>query len=181
MSPDLFNLPFVKLIIPTVLATLVIVSLLALWVMSTRRHRSDRYQRGWFSRIAYIAFIVCVAVLSITAFGSIVREGHMQHYALIAHTSGAGAFVFLLIAVSATYLPRGSATRDNWTVEQWSAWILVLVSLCTVATMLISMVPVLDTQGMNQALVVHRFAGLATAMVAIVHLFSLVAGRLGYR
>lgn len=181
MSSNLLDVPFVDLLLPAILATLVIVALLAMWVMSTTRRRTDRFQRGWLSRLAYLAFTACVAVLSISAFGSIVREGHMHHYALIVHTSAAGAFVFLLVAVAATYLPRGAATSDNWSVERWSAWALVLVSLCTVATMLVSMVPVLDTRGMNQALAVHRFAGLATAMATIVHLFSLVAGRLGYR
>lgn len=181
MSPNLFNLSFVNLLLPAALATIVVVVLLALWVMSTNRRKTDRYERGWISRVAYAAFLVCTVVLAGTSFVSIVQEGHMQHYPLIAHTSAAGAFVFLLVAVSATYLPRGSSTSDNWIVERYSAWALVLGSLVTVATMLISMVPILDTEGMNQAMFVHRLAGLSTVIFAVLHLFSLIVGRLGFR
>lgn len=181
MFSRISNLPFSKLVLFAGLATLAIIVFISLLVLATNRKRTERFRRGLISRLSYSAFIACIVVLCATAFGSILREGHMQHYALIAHTTAAGAFVFLLILVASSFLPRGSVTADNWRLERWSVWGLVVASLVTIATMLVSMYPLLETDGLIQAVVVHRYAGLLTAALAAIHLFSLIIGRLGYR
>lgn len=175
------NLAFDRLLIPTAIVVLALLLLGALWVIATNRRRVDTFRRGWISRLSYTLFLGCIAALSATAFGSILKQGHMAHYALMAHMSAAGAFVFLMSIVAVCYLPRGSVTEGNWRAEHWSAWVLISSALVVAGSMLITMLPVFDTSAMNQLTLVHRYAGLILAIAAITHLGTLIAGRLGYR
>ena len=181
MKLNVENFAFDKLLIPTAMVTGIVFLLTVLVVLSSKKHRTDRYERNWFTRTLYLLFIGCVSVLAATSFGSILQQGHMEHYALMAHTTAAGGFVFLTLAVAIFFLPRGTATKEIWLMEKWSVWVLIAGAMVTTATMLVSMLPLLDTTGLLQAVQIHRYAGLVTAIAAIFHAFSLIAGRLGYR
>jgi hypothetical protein len=147
-------------------------------VVSANQPESAQKRQGWFARCAYLALLLTILLLSSTSFGSILTLGHLQHYALLAHLSAAGAFAFLLLAVAVTYLPSG---QKRWWVERWSVWLLVLGGIVTAATMFLSMLPVLDTDGLRQAASIHFYSGLVTAISAAIHAFSLLAVRLGWR
>jgi hypothetical protein len=181
MLNKLQNLSFGELLLPTALITAAILLLGLLAVLMRNQRRFDAMHRHWLSRLIYTAFLLAVAVLAATSFGSILQEGHMEKYALLVHVTAAAAFVFLLLAVSVTHLPKGPATQMNWWWEKWSIWGLVVSGLLVSATMFLSMLPMLDTSGLLQAVQVHRFAGLATVVFSLLHLFSLIVGRMGWR
>ena len=181
MKLDVENIAFEKLLIPTAIVTAILFLLNVLTVLSSKKHRTDRYERNWLARLLYLLFIGCISVLAATSFGSILQHGYMEHYALMAHTTAAGGFVFLTLLIAIFFLPRGTATKENWRLEKWSVWVLIAGAMVTTATMLASMLPLLDTNGLLQAVQIHRYAGLLTAIAAIFHTFSLIAGRLGYR
>ncbi len=44
--------------------------------------------------------------------------------------------------------------------------------------MLLSMLPVLGTQQMNQMITIHRYAGLVLVIATIVHLYTVVLSKL---
>jgi hypothetical protein len=133
------------------------------------------------SRLIYLLFATTVAVLSLTSFGSILKQGHMNNYAMIAHASMGGVFVVLLLAIAWIYLPAGVELVERWWGERWTAWLLVLASLITAGSMIVCMLPILGTPELISATTIHRFAGLATVAALLFHSFSLLAGKLGYR
>jgi hypothetical protein len=181
MLSKLQNLTFDQFLVPSAIFTAGIVALGLLAVLIKNQHRVDAMKRHWLSRLLYTVFLLSVAVLATTSFGSIKSAGHMEHYALLAHITVAGAFVFLLLAVAITHLPRGPATKSNWWWEKWSVWGLVVSGMLVSSTMFLSMVPVLSTSELLQAVEIHRFAGLATVSFTVLHFFSLIVGRLGWR
>ncbi|MEZ6075223.1 MAG: hypothetical protein R3C56_05975 [Pirellulaceae bacterium] len=114
--------------------------------------------------------------------------GQVLGYTLLFHVAASGGFVFLMVAIAFLYLPTGpdyaddrSGRREIWWAARWSAWALVVSSLVAAGTMLVSMLPVLDTQGLLQMATLHRYAGLAVVVSAIFHLYSLTCARLGWR
>ncbi len=145
-------------------------------------------RRNWLTGLCYIAFCAAIFVLAVTSYGSILRFGHMSNYALIGHTVWAGAFTFLLPIVGLAYLGRGrtglNAAGDGspGSTQRWpeslTAWLLMSAALVTAGSMFLSMLPVLDTGGLLQATQVHRYAGAATAALAIIHILSVVVGKL---
>ncbi len=145
---------------------------------------SDRLRR-WPSRIVYWLFQACVVVLAVSSFGSILSQGHMAEYALLAHVAFAGAFVFILVVVAAIYLPKGRRRETppdhRWWFSRTCAWGLILSSLAAAATMFMSMLPILDTRGLLEFATLHRIAGLAVVVFAVFHSYASVITRLGWR
>lgn len=184
---NLPTIPLEKAIYGTAGAVVVIVVLSLLFSFVTNRKRKIGKQRIWLSKLLYVAFLICIAVLSASSFGSILQFGHMSGYALLVHIGAAGGFVFLLLAIAFLYLPRGESddfelpSDNRWWFARWSSWALIASGIVTAGTMFLSMVPVLDTVGLLQAAEIHRFAGLATAAAAVLHLYALSVVKLGLR
>lgn len=172
---------FQRGILPVLGGTLALVTALAVYYYRTHRHRAVTTTRGWLNRCLYGLFLLVIFVLSVTSFGSILQLGVMQHYALMAHTAAAGAFVFLLLPVAFSYLPRTLRGQDSWWLESLFAWLLVLSSMIVASTMLISMLPAVNTNQLLLLTDVHRYAGLTTAVSAILHLFTLIGRHSGVR
>ncbi len=157
-------------------------------VFATNRKIASEGRRGWLSRGLYLVFVVMVIVLAGSSFGSIVQFGHMAGYALLIHVAAAGAFVFLLLAIAALYLPRGRGANDQgsvyehrWWVARWSVWALVVSGIAAAGTMFLSMLPVLGTDDLLQVAELHRYAGLAVVAAAVLHLYALGCTRFGLR
>lgn len=150
---------------------------------SSRRLKSARL--GWLATALYALFVALVALLGVSSLGSVVLLGHMSGYALLAHVAAAGAFTFLLVAIAYFYLPWADVLQDEttqrWWLVRWSAWGLMLSCIAAAATMFLSMLPILDSEGLLQAAEVHRFAGLAVVATALVHLYSLSCTKMGLR
>lgn len=182
------GIPFPQLLMGTGLTLLLGLLLATVVIYATQRERSRLRHRHWFSRLLYVVYLALIVVLSFTAFGSLVQFGHLSGYPLLAHVAASGGFVFLMVAIAFLYLPSEGDTLDShdlrvpsWWAQRWAVWGLVVSSLATAATMLISMLPWLDTQGLRDMAMLHRYAGLAVVVFAILHVFSLVCCRLGWR
>jgi hypothetical protein len=182
------SIPFSNLILATGILLLVAVVLGTSWVLLSGRRVSKRESHHWFSRLTYAIFIASICVLSASSFVSILQFGHMSGLALLAHVSAAGVFVFVLVAIAILYLPSDSHLADEsiawesrWWVARWTAWLLVVSSIVAAGTMFVSMLPLLDTEGLVTALELHRYAGLAVVIGAVLHLYALLITRLGFR
>jgi hypothetical protein len=181
------RIPFTTVLAATAIAVVALLGVSLLRVLATRRHQKPGRQRFWLSRWLYLAFLLLIAVLAVSAFGSIVQFGHMSGYALFAHIAASGGFVFLLAAIALLLLPVNSGsgehalTDDRWWLARWSAWALVLSGLAAASTMLFSMLPIFDTQGLLTMAAIHRYAGLAVVVAAVFHVYALGCTKLGWR
>lgn len=182
------GIPFPQILMGTGLALLLGLMLSSIAVYVTKQDRRKIRSRHWISRLIYVVYMALIAVLALTAFGSLWQFGHLSGYPLLAHVATAGAFVFFMVAIAFLYLPSEADALDarslrvpRWWAQRWSVWGLVVSSLATAATMLVSMLPWLDTQGLRDMAVLHRYAGLAVVVFAILHIFSSVCCRLGWR
>lgn len=182
------NISFDQALLYSGVGLLIVLAAGALFTLATNRHEARGTRRSFLSRLLYFVFLASICVLAISSFGAILQFGHMQGYALFAHISAAGAFVFLLLAIAWLYLPRGDETTgvrvagdQRWWVGRWTAWALVISSLVAAGTMFLSMLPILDTAGLLTSAAVHRYAGLAVTAFAALHLFALTCVRFGLR
>lgn len=182
------NISFAQVLIAVAVIVAVVLVLATLVLYTTSRHSQGGRSRHWLSKLVYGAYLFLIAVLAVTAFGSLLATGHVLGYALLFHVAASGGFVFLMVAIAFLYLPTGadqadgrSGRRESWWAPRWSAWALVISSLVVAGTMLVSMLPVLDTEGLLEMATLHRYAGLAVVISAIFHLYSLTCVRLGWR
>lgn len=182
------EIPFTQLLMYTGGGLVFPLALMTLYLFATNRRHQDSKSRMWVARLAYALFLITIGILAVTSFTSIVLFEHLFGYALLAHVSAAGAFVFLLLLIAFLYLPRGLdatdqfATGDNrWWLARWSAWLLVVSSIAAAGTMFVSMLPILDTDGLKFYALLHRYAGLLVVVAAIVHFYSLVCTKFGLR
>ncbi len=182
------NISFAQVLLLVAVTVAVALTLATIVLYSTGRQYQRGPSRHWLSRLLYGVYLFLIAILAVTAFGSLLNTGHVLGYALLFHVAAAGGFVFLMVAIAYLYLPAGAEEaaarregRVHWWVPRWSAWALVVSSLVAAGTMLVSMLPVLDTQGLLEMAILHRYAGLAVVISAIVHLYSLTCVRLGWR
>ncbi len=175
------SLPFSTWIIPTLLGAASVMLVTIAIAFFTRRKRRDPFRRRWINTGIYLTFVFSVAVLAASSFSAILSEGKMEHDALMIHVAASGLFVCLLFVVALTYLPRGETTRKVWWWEKWNIWGLVVSGLIASVTMLLSMLPLLDSDQLGQTLHWHRLAGLATVIFLLQHLAATLIGWLGWR
>jgi hypothetical protein len=172
---------FGQMLIPVLAATIAWIAISFLAVLRSKNQTAERIPRGWFSRAAYAVFLAATLLLAVTSIGSIIRVGHMQHLALQAHLAAAGVFTFSMLIVAIVYLPMRWPLERYWWMERWSALLLITFALITAGSMFLGMMPLLDTEGLEFATVIHRYSGLGTVSLAAVHLYSVVVRWLGYR
>jgi len=162
--------------------------LASLILASSSRGLKRTSRRHWLSRGLYVIYLGIIAVLAFTAFGSLLQFGHLGGYPLLYHVTAAGVFVFLMVVIAFLYLPTAADELDEhqklvpqWWAPRWSAWALIATSIATAGTMLLSMLPWLDTQGLRDMALLHRYAGLGVVIAAILHAYSMICVRLGWR
>ena len=164
-------------------------------------------QRGprWnlWEKLIYFALLICVVDLAVTAFFSVLRFGSMGGWFLFVHMFGSGALVALLPLLAMTWAESnrfgrgkdsarskkpskaragasGDAPRFLW-LSKLSFWIILASGLVTVMTMLLSMLPLFDTEGLHGLLDIHRYSGLLLVVATMFHLYGVFLRRLGLR
>jgi hypothetical protein len=143
--------------------------------------------------LVYAATLGSVAILAITSFGALLVAGHLGSWALFFHMVGAGAFVFTLPVLAVTwcepscfdlrrYGERGQTAppRFYW-LPKLMFWVVLLAGWIVSMTMLVSMLPLLGTEGLNSMLDLHRWTGLIVVAAVALHLSGIVLQRIGKR
>ncbi len=179
------GLSFSQILIPALIGSLILLGVHACITCASSRKCAKIQPRNWLIVALYFCFLGLVAALGASSFGTIIQEGHMSGYALLAHVTAAGAFTFLLLAIAWLYLPWGGEGQANmgnrWWLVRWSAWAMVVSGLIAAGTMFLSMLPLLGTPGLLQVAEIHRYAGLVVVVAAIAHAYALGCTRLGLR
>lgn len=192
-------------VLPVVLIATGVVLLLHFGLVLLTRPHSPVQRRRWnlWERLVYLLTLLCIADLGATAFYSVLRYGAMEGWFLLVHMVGAGGLVLMLLLMAVTWaeasrfgrnragtsrsdpLGEGNPGDPSYSRFPWLAkltfWIILASGLVTVSTMLVSMLPVPDTDTMHQLLDIHRYSGLLLVVAALFHLYAVSLRRLGLR
>ena len=164
------------------------------WFGGRAAARHSRW--NWWERLVYLGVLGSVGLLGATAFFGVLRFGALHGWLLFAHMFGAGAFVAVLPVVALTWCeanrfvrgraPRGAlatagtAPRFFW-LPKAMFWILLAGGLVVSLTMLVSMLPLYGTEGLEQLLDLHRYSGLLVVAATVFHFYSVLLQRIGWR
>ena len=164
-------------------------------VLSLFGRREGVAKSRWnvWEKLVYLATILSVAVLGVTAFFGVLCFGVLDGWLLFAHLFGAGAFVFVLPVLAITWcganrfgrrLPASgsedAAPRLFW-CPKVMFWIILASGLAVSVTMLLSMLPLFGTEGLTRLLDIHRYSGLVAVVATILHLYGVCLERVGLR
>ncbi len=155
-----------------------------------RRASRQRRGWGWFASLVYLATVVSVTILGVTSFYSVIRFGVLDGWWLFAHMFGAGAFVFVLPVLAITWglanrfgrravgedESRGEDARFFW-LPKLMFWLLLVSGLAVCLTMLLSMLPLFGTEGLEILLDIHRYTGLLVVVALVIHLYCMIIQR----
>lgn len=192
-------------LIPWVLiGTVVMIAIHFLLVLITKPS-SRRTGTRWnlWEKLIYLALLFCVIDLAVTAFFSVLRFGAMEGWFLFVHMVGSGTLVALLPLLAITWSEssrfgrgknstRGRKSADAGTetsahaprflwLSKLAFWIILASGLVTVLTMLLSMLPLFDTEGLHGLLDIHRYSGLLLVVATMFHLYGVLLRRFGLR
>ncbi|MBI1368253.1 MAG: hypothetical protein GC162_06325 [Planctomycetes bacterium] len=187
----------------TITYTLIAVAVflvLHLFVALAQRGKSlgRRPRWNWWERLLYLALMVTILVLAATSFYTVLTVGFMGGWALWLHLMAAGAFVVAFALIALTW--GGAARSECCTgskcdsseatptkparfscLTKLTFWLMLIAGFVVLATMLINMLPLLGTHDIERMIAIHRYAGLALVAVAVIHVYSVILGRLGLR
>jgi hypothetical protein len=150
--------------------------LIAVAIVKTRRPR--QVTRG-FASIWYFGgalLIVAAIALTATGFAGYLTAGTLGGWSLLWHVVAIGPFLLgLLLCVgyaawSGRTLHGYGASRRSARVQRGLFWVTTLAALVTSGTMLVAMLPVLATDGMEASLAVHRYSGLVFVGLGLLYL-----------
>jgi hypothetical protein len=135
--------------------------------------RAGRFSR--FELTAYGALVVALAGSAVTGFAGYLMEGSVRGVLLIGHMLSGGLFavalpVFLLVFAETARLDR-QARGPLRTSEKALFWLACLSGGVSLATITLTMVPILATHAMETMMVIHRYSGLVMVVLAAPHVY----------
>lgn len=177
---------FPDVLVIVLLATGAVILLhLVLALMGGRASRPRRKMNLW-ERLVYLGTLVSVAGLGTTAFVAVLQYGTLRGWWLFAHMFGAGAMVACLPLLAITWagpsrFGRGAQTEEQETyaprffwLPKLMFWLFLASGLTVVLTMLLSMLPIFGTDGLEALLDVHRYAGLMAVVTLALHFYCVL-------
>ena len=175
------------------LAVLVVIVVYTVWIVLRRRGAVARASWGWWAWLVYLGTLASVTVLGVTSFVAMMRFGALGGWWLFIHMFGAGAFTVLLPVLALTWCQAnrfGCAAQPADDEGQTPAsrfpclakalfWVILATGLVVIGTMMLSMLPLFGTHGLELLLDVHRYAGLAVVAAMILHLYAALLPKFG--
>jgi hypothetical protein len=181
---------FPQVVTVVLLATVVLIVLHL--VMSLIGGRSRRPRRGLniLEKLIYLGILASVFGLAFTSFFTVLQFGTMKGWWLFAHMFGAGALVGLLPLLAIIWAgpsrfgrgPAGSEEQETYApkffwMPKLMFWLLLASGSVVILTMLVSMLPIFGTDGLHALLDIHRYAGLMTVVVLLLHFYCVLLQR----
>ena len=182
-------------LLPVVLiATAVLPGLHLALSLLGRRAARPRMPWNLWERLVYLLTLGSVAVLGATAFFAVLRFGALQGWLLFAHMFGAGGLVLVLPLLAITWCEascfgargqqggeRGEFAERFFWFPKIMFWILLASGLAVSLSMLLSMLPLFGSDGLQALLDVHRYSGLLAVVATVFHGYSVLLQRVGLR
>ncbi len=186
---ELGFVPFTRVVQVAIGATAVVILLHFFFVFFARkfRGRAERPARWrWWDRCLYSLLLLSIALLAGTSFYALIEHGHVVGLALLVHMVSSGLFLFSLAALAllwgkaCAYEGRVPAGEKKFRAVGKVLFVLLLGCGFGVGlTMLLAMLPLFDTAGLLRLFALHRYAGVATTVIAMLHLYTTLIARLG--
>ena len=158
-----------------------------------RKVRSD----SGFERLIHLGLSVGFLALAGTGFTAVVQGPRLEDVLLQIHMAGAGLFILCLTAATLRwaadarfvpadglwlkacggFLKRGAAILPGAPDERFDAgqklffWLETTLGLACLVTALLSMFPILSSQGIGTGIVIHAYCALALLFVVAVHVY----------
>jgi len=161
--------------------------------------RVRRY--NWIERLLHAVLALSFLVLAVTGFwASIGWGGPMTGYSLMLHTTAGAVFACTVAAMllvwaadhaftkaDGQWLGRGGclSTAGDLPAGRFTAgdkvyfWLAAVLTLAALLSMLLSMVPLLDTAGQHLMYDLHRYATLVLVMITIWHAYATTLAKPG--
>ncbi len=176
----------------TLIVLVVILALHLAYAFSRRSEVVSRPSWSLWERLVYLATVVSVLLLGVTAFFAVIRFGVLEGWPLFFHMFGAGAFVAVLPLLAITWCRASSfgcgeneGDEDEAALFSWlpkaAFWLLLASGFLVSGTMLLSMLPLFGTDGLHVLLDVHRYSGLVAVVALILHFYGVTLQRLALR
>ena len=148
------------------IATLVLLA----WLLAGIRTWNAQSEHPALERTALLGGCLSTVLLALTGFGGTL-QGHLGGYPLLTHTA-AGALFALCLAILALLKARCHLAPS---LRSACFWLLLLCGVVLTLSVLIAMVPLLDTHAQHAALALHKLA--AVVFVVTLALYAFVARR----
>ncbi|MCL4206674.1 MAG: hypothetical protein KJ000_29675 [Pirellulaceae bacterium] len=181
------TLPFLLIAVAVVVGACLVIGI------AGRGRAEPKSRWSLWEWLVYAATLGSVTILAVTSFGALLVNGHLGSWALFFHMVGAGAFVFTLPVLAVTwcepscfdlrrYGERGQTAppRFYW-LPKLMFWVVLPAGWIVSMTMLVSMLPLLGTEGLNSMTDLHRWSGLIVVAAVALHLSGVVLQRIGRR
>jgi hypothetical protein len=183
---------FVGILPFALLGILVVIVVHLLLALRRRRAAVSPAPWGWWEWLVYLGTLASVAVLGVTSLVAVIRFGILDSWWLFIHMFGAGAFTVVLPVLALTWCeanrcdcPARPAGDEGPPPTRFSClakamfWVILAAGLVVTGTMLLSMLPLFGTHGLELLLDLHRYAGLAVVAAMILHLYATLLPRFG--
>lgn len=160
--------------------------------------RRDRSIVTWLARLASLAAVGSIAVLFLTGFGSAILGDRLSGYLLMIHVTFGPVMVvalaFLVLVRAQTHVPvqanaapllallrvparPGPAGADLGWVTKACFWAMAVLVLPLTLSVVLSMFPLLGTEGQRWMEEIHRYAALAFLLCALVYGYTAIRRR----
>ena len=170
----------------------VLVFLLTLLLLEQRVSLLSRLKK-----LVYLLALLCFVVLAITGFYPVLVLGeHISGYFLMLHATAAPVFAGCLAVLALSWAQQCRFSRTDWQGvknlitrrlasavslpegvglgQKIAFWLIVLLALPLILSIVLSMFPLFGTAGQHFLLDTHRYGALLFALVAIIHIYSVV-------
>ncbi len=177
-------------ILPFALVGVVVIMVLHLaLVFIYRGSPAPRTKWNWWDALIYLGTLGSVAVLGVTSFVAVLRTGELGGWMLFFHMFGAGALtaVLPLLALSWAHWNRLKLRTETgadrppkfFLLSKVMFWLILVSGFIVTTTMLVSMQPIIGSDGQYALLDLHRYSGLVLVGALVLHLYSVAIQRLG--
>jgi len=177
------------------LAVLILAHLFLVHVPRRRRaapvtHQSTSY--NWWERLLHLALTLSFLALAVSSLVPVCRGQAMTGWLLLGHVAIGGVFAGSLAAMALTWanshrLVGGDAgwltARGGWfgktlapagqfnPLQKALYWLILALGLAVILSAALSMVALLDQDGLAVLMDIHRYAGLAMVAVVAAHAY----------
>ncbi len=126
---------------------------------------------GFAPRIAYFIMLLGLLPVAATGIGTFaLGQAPMTHWILMAHVGASPTYAVGLTLVALTW-PSREARYGSFSWRLF--WLMLLAGLVVVLSGVLPMTPLLGTEGQHFLYLTHRYAGIAVAILTVLHLLTL--------
>jgi hypothetical protein len=130
----------------------------------------------------YGLLMIGFLTLAVTGFVGYLTSGHVVGTLLIIHMMGGGLFatvqpVFMVTLAGAARLDRTGPGEPLMPGEKVLFWLGMAAGWVSLATVVLTMLPVFGTEPMRTLLAIHRYSGLAMVVLLIPHAYIMLTWR----